>query len=402
MKRLASKRILLGVTGGIAAYKAAELVRLLVTVGAEVRVVMTAAACEFITPMTMQALSGHRVYTDLLDCEAEAAMGHIELARWADVVLVAPASADFIARLQAGRADDLLAALCLATTVTLMLAPAMNQQMWSNAATIQNMAVLQSRGVQVIGPDSGELACGETGLGRMVSPEYLRQQLADVFDSGLLQGLKVLVTAGPTYEAIDPVRFIGNRSSGKMGYAVAQAAVEAGAVVTLVSGPVNLPTPDRVTRIDVESAREMYDAVMQNAADCDVYISSAAVADYRPAQPSQQKIKKDAAPLTLVLERTRDILSAVSALEKAPFTIGFAAETEDVATYALQKLEAKGLDMIAANQVGVADRGFASDDNALHLFWAGGQRQLDLTHKTQLARQLVVVLAERYAANKKR
>ncbi|NOX08896.1 MAG: bifunctional phosphopantothenoylcysteine decarboxylase/phosphopantothenate--cysteine ligase CoaBC [Gammaproteobacteria bacterium] len=400
MNRLSGKRLLLGVTGGIAAYKAAELVRLLKLAGAEVRVVMTAAACEFITPLTMQALSGHRVHTDLLDTDAEAAMGHIELARWADAILVAPASADFIARLNSGRADDLLTTICLATEANVLIAPAMNNKMWSNSVTQQNIASLQTHGLQIIGPDSGDLACGETGPGRMVSPEMLQQQLADVFETGILQGLNLLITAGPTYEAIDPVRFIGNRSSGKMGYALAEAAQEAGANVVLISGPVALLCPERAKCINIESAAEMYATVMQQVDNCDIFIASAAVADYRPKDCNPHKIKKDAEYLTLELERNQDILSAVSHRSDAPFTLGFAAETEHLVKYAQAKRKAKGLDMIAANQVGIEGRGFDSENNELHLFWDGGEEVLPLDTKAHLARQLIVVLAQQYVENR--
>ena len=398
MNRLANKRILLGVTGGIAAYKSADLVRRLRAAGAEVQVVMTRAATEFITPLTLQALSGHAVRLELFDPAAEMAMGHIELARWADAVLVAPASADFMARLAHGLADDLLTTLCLACDAPLALAPAMNRQMWDNPATGDNRRLLQRRGVALFGPAEGEQACGEVGPGRMLEPEQLVDRLAALFETGVLQGLTVLISAGPTREAIDPVRFIGNRSSGKMGFAVAEAAAQAGARVTLVSGPVSLPTPPRVDRIDVESAEQMYEAVLQRASECDIFIGVAAVADYRPHEPAAHKLKKTQARLTLELERTRDILAAVASLPAPPFTVGFAAETERVQEHAQAKRRLKSVDMIAANQVGQPGTGFESDENALHLYWEGGDRPLPPGPKPTLARQLIAAVAERYHA----
>lgn len=396
---LDNKRILLGVTGSIAAYKSADLVRRLRERGAEVRVVMTRAASEFITPLTLQALSGNPVRSALLDPEAEAAMGHIELARWADVVLVAPATADFIARLAQGRADDLLAALCLASDVPVALAPAMNRAMWENAATRENIDHLQQRQVVLFGPARGGQACGEVGEGRMLEPLELIEGLNGLFDSGLLSNVRVLVSAGPTREAIDPVRYITNRSSGRMGYAVAAAAVEAGARVTLVSGPVALATPQRVERVDVESARQMHAAVMAHAAACDIYIATAAVSDFSLAAPLEQKIKKEGATeeLQLVLQRTPDILASVAGMERAPFTVGFAAETEQLLEYASHKLASKGLDMIAANRVG-ADLGFEKEENSLEVLWAGGHVSLPLTSKEKLARSLMTLVAENYYA----
>ena len=319
MGYLSHKHVLLGVTGGIAAYKSAGLVRRLREQGADVRVVMTRGAQAFITPLTLQALSGRPVHTELLDSDAEAAMGHIELARWADVVLVAPATADFIARLVHGRADDLLAAICLATDAPLAVAPAMNRLMWENPATQDNMAVLARRGVHSFGPAEGEQACGETGPGRMLEPDALVTEVSGLFRTGALAGCHVLVTAGPTREPVDPVRYLTNRSSGRMGFAVAAAAAEAGARVTLVCGPVNLPTPAGVRRIDVETAAQMHDAVMQHAAGVDICIAAAAVADYRPAQVPEQKIKKSAASMSLELERNPDIIATVAALEDGPF-----------------------------------------------------------------------------------
>lgn len=400
MSRLFGKQVLLGVTGGIAAYKSAELVRLLRQQGAEVRVVMTTGAREFITPLTLQVLSGQPVHTDLLDIQAEAAMGHIELARWADAVLVAPATADFIARLAQGRADDLLATLCLATEAPLAVAPAMNRVMWENPATCDNMARLKKRNIRVFGPDTGSQACGETGPGRMLEPEDLLPLLEEFFTSGRLADCQVVITAGPTREAIDPVRFISNRSSGKMGYALAVAACEAGAAVTLISGPVSLPTPGRVNVIHVETAAEMYAAVMSQASTLDIFIGAAAVADYRPVTTAEQKLKKSSATMQLALERNPDILATVAALEARPFTVGFAAETHDLEPHARSKLESKGVDMIAANKVGKG-LGFDADENALQVFWQAGGVVLPQTRKTKLARQLIDLIAGRYRQQKK-
>lgn len=400
MNTLANKHILLGVTGGIAAYKAAELVRGLQQAGAEVRVVMTRGATAFITPMTLQALSGYPVRTELFDPEHEAAMGHIELARWADAVLVAPASADFMARLAAGMADDLLTTLCLATAAPLALAPAMNRQMWLAAATVENARRLQQRGVRLFGPAEGDQACGESGPGRMVEPVELIEGLSTLFTSGVLSGVAVTVTAGPTREAVDPVRFISNRSSGRMGYAIAAAAAEAGAQVRLVTGPVSLATPAGVERVEVETAEQMLEAVMVDPGD--IFIGCAAVADYRPLEAAQSKIKKSAGEITLTLQRNPDILATVSGLPNAPFTVGFAAETDELESHARSKLKAKGVDMIAANWVGqrAAGGGFDSETNALSLFWEGGGQALPKAAKSRLARQLIGVIAERFGHNK--
>ena len=395
MNYLTGKHILLGVTGGIAAYKSAELVRQLRLSGAVVRVVMTAAATEFITPLTLQALSGNPVHTDLLDPAAEAAMGHIELARWADVLLVAPATADFIARVADGRANDLLAAVCLASDAPVAVAPAMNRAMWENPATGENLATLQRRNIRVLGPADGLQACGETGPGRMLEADELVAGLSGMFRTGILAGRQVLVTAGPTREAIDPVRYLSNHSSGRMGFAVAAAAAEAGAAVTLISGPVSLATPAGVQRIDVESAADMYAAVMQAVTAADIFISVAAVADYRPAVVAPQKLKKESAEVSLDLIRNPDILAAVAALPDAPFTAGFAAETEAVASNAQRKRLAKGVDMIAANRVG-AGLGFNSEENALHVFWEKGEQVLPVTGKDKLARQLLSLIAEQF------
>ena len=398
MSRPPNRRIVLGVAGGIAAYKAADLVRRLRERDFEVRVVMTAAAREFVKPLTFQALSSHPVHCELLDEQAEAGMGHIELARWAELVLVAPATANAIARLAHGFADDLLTTLCLATTAPLVLAPAMNQQMWQASATRANVLALLDRGVAMLGPGEGDQACGDVGPGRMLEPEEIAARIAARFGGGTLDGVGVLVTAGPTREALDPVRFLTNHSTGKMGYAVAAAAAEEGARVSLVSGPTTLPAPVGVERIDVTSAEEMYAEVMARAARCDIFIAAAAVADYRPARRSEQKIKKGDGPAALDLMRTPDIVTGVAAMDNGPFTVGFAAETESVYTHAQGKLERKGLDMIAANRVGLPDRGFASDRNALSVLWRGGGRELGLAPKTELARTLVELVAERYRA----
>ncbi len=398
MQILTNKRILLGVTGSIAAYKSAELVRQLRAAGATVQVVMSRGGTEFITPLTLQALSGRPVCLHHLDAASEAAMGHIELARWADAILVAPASADFLARLAQGRADDLLTTVCLASEAPLTVAPAMNRQMWAQSATRANLEILQGRGVQVFGPASGEQACGETGEGRMLEPAELAQRLGGLFESGVLQGLRVLINAGPTREPIDPVRYLSNRSSGKMGYALARAAVEAGAAVTLVSGPVALAPPSRLTFIGVETAAEMHEAVLAACGRAQLFIAAAAVADYRPREAALQKIKKSAAALTLELERTPDILAEVAARLGGPFTVGFAAETRDMEHYAREKLARKALDLVVANQVGAAQGGFERDDNAVAVYWRGGGQAFPLMSKDKLARALITLIAERYHA----
>lgn len=393
---LNDRRILLGVSGGIAAYKAADLVRRLREAGAQVRVVLTANAARFVGAPTFQALSGEPVRTSLWDEHAEAAMGHIELARWADTLLVAPASADLIARLAHGFADDLLTTLVLASEAPLVLAPAMNRVMWANAATQANLATLRSRGARVLGPGSGDQACGEVGEGRLMEPVDIVAALARP-SAALLAGRRVLVSAGPTYEDLDPVRFIGNRSSGRMGFAVAQAAAALGAEVTLVAGPVSLPTPAGVRRVDVRSAQQMRDAVLAEANGCDVYIAAAAIADYRPRAIAPDKIKKSAPALTLELERTPDILAELGMRPHRPFLVGFAAETRDVERYARTKLAEKRLDLIAANDVG-AGKGFDSDDNALVLFAADGSRsELARADKLSLAFRLLDIVAARLA-----
>jgi phosphopantothenoylcysteine decarboxylase/phosphopantothenate--cysteine ligase len=388
-------RILLGVTGGIAAYKSPDLVRRLVERGADVQVVMTAAAQKFITPMSFQAVSGRPTRSDLWDSAAEAAMGHIELARWAQLVLVAPASADFIARLAGGRADDLLATLCLATEAPIVLAPAMNRVMWANKATQANVDTLTARGVRILGPASGNQACGEVGVGRMWEPVQLAESLLErPANDGLLAGLNVLITAGPTRERLDPVRYLTNRSSGKMGFAVAAAAREAGAHVTLVSGPVQLPTPAGITRINVESARDMYAAVHRHVAEADVFIAAAAVADFQPVTVAKQKIKKQGVSVKLELEPAPDIVKSVADMAKRPFVVGFAAETNDVEENARSKLKRKKLDMIAANHVGDGIA-FDCDDNALTVLWPGGKTEVTRGPKLEVARALVALIAER-------
>lgn len=395
MGTLTNKRILLGLTGGIAAYKSADVVRRLREAGAEVRVIMTAGAAEFITPLTLQAVSGHPVHQHLLDTDAEAGMGHIELARWADAVLVAPASANFLARLAQGRADDLLSTVCLATEAPVAVAPAMNQQMWANSATQANLAILKKNGVKIFGPGEGSQACGEIGPGRMLEPAELVTMSSELFAIGALDGLTVVVTAGPTWEAIDPVRGLSNRSSGKMGYAVAEAAAEAGASVILVSGPTALPDPERVRIVRVTSAQEMYDAVHAHIASANIFIGVAAVADYRPVTTSGEKIKRKKATLTIELVRNPDILASVAALKPAPFTVGFAAETENVEQHAREKLENKNVDLVAANQVGTGI-GFESDENRLLLVEKNATLELPAQSKHKLARLLIQHIAERY------
>ena len=393
------KKILLGVTGGIAAYKSAELIRLIIKSGAEVRVVMTTAATEFVQPLTYQALSGHRVYTDIFDAEADSAMDHIELARWADLMIVAPASADFIAKMRNGYADNLLLTLCLASKQPVAIAPAMNQQMYANRATQDNIKQLASRAVLIWGPDDGEQACGDTGPGRMLEPTELFDRVAEYLSPGKLDGKNVLITAGPTREPIDPVRYISNRSTGRMGYALAQAAHQAGAGVTLVSGPVNLDAPSGVERISVSSAIEMRDAVIERVAKVDIFIACAAVSDYRVEQVAAQKIKKTTQKIKLELIPNPDIVSEVTRLKNKPFTLGFAAETEKLEQHAVEKLQRKNLDMIAANRVAAEQTGFESDTNELTVIWPDGQRLLTLNDKNEIAKQLIDLVAERYNAS---
>lgn len=398
MQRLYRKRILLGVGGGIAAYKCAELVRRLQDQGAEVRVVMTRGGREFITPLTLQALSGHPVHLELLDSAAEAAMGHIELAKWADLILIAPATADLIARLAQGMGDDLLTTLVLATDAPIALAPSMNQAMWRDPATQANLQLLLSRGRKVFGPASGSQACGDVGLGRMLEPNELVQCAADCFEHRALSGKHVLITAGPTQENIDPVRYITNHSSGKMGFALAEAAIEAGAKVTLISGPVHLPTPDRVDRVNVVSARDML-AACEAALPYDLLIASAAVADYRPEVVAAHKLKKDPNSgdgLLLQMVRNPDILATIAQRADRPFSVGFAAETERLLDYAARKLKDKNLDLIVANDVANPSIGFNSDDNACTVIDRNLQEtRFAQTSKSKIARQLVAFIADR-------
>ncbi|SDW56510.1 bifunctional phosphopantothenoylcysteine decarboxylase/phosphopantothenate--cysteine ligase CoaBC [Thiocapsa roseopersicina] len=389
-------QVLLGVGGGISAYKSVDLVRRLRERGFVVRVVMTHAATAFVGPLTFQAVSGHSVRTDLLDPAAEAGMGHIELARWADRLLIAPATADLMARLAAGIADDLLTTLALATEAPLILAPAMNQQMWRHPATQDNLARLVARGARILGPGVGSQACGDQGPGRMLEPLEIAEALSGS-DLQPLAGVQVLVTAGPTREPLDPVRYLGNRSSGRMGYALASALTDLGARVVLISGPSALAPPAVAELVKVETALEMHGAVTARSRDCDIFVATAAVADYRPAEPAENKIKKTADALEIRLVRNPDILAEVAALPKPPFTLGFAAETNDVEQYARGKLKDKRLDMIAANRVGGASGGFERDENALLVLWNGGQRALPMMSKVELARELAVLLAERYA-----
>lgn len=396
MAQLHNKRILVGITGGIAAYKAAELVRLLVKAGAEVQVVMTAAAIEFITPLTLQALSGNPVHTDLLDPEAEAGMGHIELARWADCIAVAPASANFLARLTQGAASDLLSTVCLATRAPIVLAPAMNQAMWENAATQQNVQTLVQRGYLICGPGSGVQACGEVGPGRMLEPGDITKFLLTVFRPGVLAGQKVVITAGPTHEPLDPVRYLTNRSSGKMGYALAVAAVEAGAEVVLVSGPTALPPVERATMVYVQTALEMLDASLEHAHAATIFVAAAAVADYRPATFSAQKIKKeqrDDQARALQLIQNPDIVATIAKLEPRPYTVGFAAETQEVEAYAKAKLVSKGLDMVIANDVSNPSIGFNSDNNAVIVVTKNSAKIWPEQNKNTLARDLITCIA---------
>ena len=396
MSDLSSHNVLLGICGGIAAYKAPDLVRKLTAKGANVRVVLTDSAAGFVSELSLQAVSGNTVSNDLLDPAAEAAMGHIELAKWADSLLIAPATANFIAKLTHGLADDLLSTLCLATNAPIYLAPAMNQQMWKAPATQANLVTLQQRGVTLFGPAAGEQACGDVGPGRMLEPQELADLLAADFSlPSLLAGKKVVITAGPTREAIDPVRFISNHSSGKMGYALAEAANALGAEVCLVSGPVNLACPSGVERISVDSAEQMYTAVMQAMPGTDIFVGCAAVADYRPKTLVNEKIKKKDDELTLTFVKNPDILSDVAHLPEPPFTLGFAAETQRVAEYAKDKLVRKKLNMIAANDVSQQGIGFNSDQNALHVFWPDGEKKLNLADKKQLAIQLMTLVAEK-------
>ena len=392
-------KVVLGICGGIAAYKTPDLVRRLREHDAEVQIIMTASAEQFVTGTALQAVSGRPVRSNLWDKEAESAMSHIELARWADVVLIAPATAEVMARIVSGAAPDLLTTVCLATEAPIALAPAMNHVMWSNPATQANRQLLEDRGIHILGPGFGSQACGESGAGRMLETDAIAASLialAGVRGNGLLQGCKVVVTAGPTREAIDPVRYITNRSSGKMGYALASAAVAEGADVTLVSGPVSLPAPPGVTLVLAESADDMYRATHEVMPGADIFIATAAVADYRPAAAAPQKIKKTADTQQLELVRCPDIVASVAALDPAPFTVGFAAETENVLEHARGKLQRKKLDLIVANRVG-EDCGFESDENTVTALWDGGERHFAAAPKTKIARDLVVLIAERLA-----
>ncbi|NUW69005.1 bifunctional phosphopantothenoylcysteine decarboxylase/phosphopantothenate--cysteine ligase CoaBC [Vibrio coralliilyticus] len=396
MQTLAGKKILLGIGGGIAAYKCADLTRRLIERGAEVQIVMTKAAKEFITPLTMQAVSGRPVSDSLLDPAAEASMGHIELAKWADLVLLAPATADLIARMAAGMGNDLLTTLVLATDAPIAVSPAMNQQMYRNQATQENIATLERRGMHIWGPAAGEQACGDVGPGRMLEPMQLVGLCEQFWGDKPLKGKSVLISAGPTREAIDPVRYITNHSSGKMGFSLAEAAAQLGATVTLVAGPVNLKTPAGSQRIDVASAEDMYNAVMDNAGEHDVFISCAAVADYRPQAISEQKIKKtdDSEQMTITMVKNPDIVASVASMtQQRPFTVGFAAETQDVEHYARTKLTKKNLDMICANDVSVEGQGFNSNDNAINLYWKDGEQSLTLASKQQIAKQILTIIA---------
>ncbi len=390
MLSFTNKRILLGITGGIAAYKCAELTRLLIKAGAEVRVGMTRAATEFITPLTMQALSGQRVHLDLLDSDAEAAMGHIELARWADLVLIAPATADFIARIAQGQADDILSTMVLATSAKIAIAPAMNQAMWADDSTMTNLNVLVDRGYHIFGPAEGEQACGDVGLGRMMEPAQLLELSASLFETGELAGKNFVITGGPTREAIDPVRFISNHSSGKMAYALAAEAVAAGAKVTLISGPVNLPTPESVKRIDVISAAQMLGATHEAMTNCDVFIGVAAVADYRPLEIERQKIKKSDEQMQLTLVKNPDIISEIAQLKEKPFVVGFAAETNDIVSNGRDKLKRKNLDMLFANN---ATETFNSDSIFVTALTETNETELKAGNKNVVARNMLQLIA---------
>jgi phosphopantothenoylcysteine decarboxylase/phosphopantothenate--cysteine ligase len=398
MSSLSNKRILLGITGGIAAYKCAELTRLFVKAGAEVRVAMTEAATEFITALTMQALSGNRVQLDLLDPEAEAAMGHIELARWADLVLIAPATADFMAKMAHAQADDILSTLVLAASVPIAVAPAMNQAMWADAGTQANLGILRKRKYHVFGPVDGDQACGDVGPGRMMEPAQLLESCADMFESGLLAGQKIVITGGPTREALDPVRYISNHSSGKMAYALATEAVAAGARVVLISGPVNLQTPAGVTRVDVVTAQEMLHATLANVNDADVFIGVAAVVDYRPQRVATDKIKKTGETVQLKLVKNPDIITAVADLEKPPLLVGFAAETSNIAKNGREKLLKKKLDLLFANNA--ADT-FNSDSICVTVISADTETELPAGNKHVVARNMLQLIADRLMKNEK-
>lgn len=395
MSSLSQKRIILGITGGVAAYKSAEIARRLQDQGAEVRVIMTDSAQEFIRPLTLQALTGKPVHTDLLDAKAEAAMGHIELARWADAVLIAPATANFIAALSQGTANDLLSTVCLATSAKIIVAPAMNQAMWSQPATQENIQRLKQRSITVFEPDNGVQACGDIGPGRLQQPDIIVEQMGSIFEASILSGKHVVITAGPTREAIDPVRYISNHSSGKMGYALASAMINAGASVTLISGPASLEAPERCEFISIVSANEMLEAASLAVKKADIFISSAAVADYQVAEPAAQKIKKKSDKMSLNLSKTPDIVSILSKNNPNLFVIGFAAETEQVESYARDKLNRKSLDAIIANDVSRGDIGFNSDNNEALWIDADSCKPLSKKSKSQLAREIVVIIADK-------
>ena len=396
MHSLINKNILLGVTGGIAAYKAAEIVRHLKKSGSSVRVVMTKSAEEFITPLTLQALSGNRVSRELLDAETEAAMGHIELAKWADGILIAPATANTLARLSSGRGDDLLSTITLAFEGPISLAPAMNQAMWRDSRTQENLKKLIDKGYILCGPGSGEQACGDVGLGRMLEPLEIMKIFSDSFKEGILSGKSVLITAGPTKEPIDPVRFITNRSSGKMGYSLAEAAIDAGAIVTLITGPVDIEPPMKCNTIPVETAKEMHEAVMHHVNKKDIYIGTAAVSDYRPARKNETKLKKDdkGSPLILELVENQDILKSVSELDERPYVVGFAAETNDLIKNAKTKFKNKGLDLVVANDVSDTSIGFDSDDNAVTLITKRRNLAIEKESKRKIAKKIIKLIAE--------
>ena len=397
MKSLTNKNILLGVTGGIAAYKSAEIVRHLKKSGASVRVVMTRSAEEFITPLTLQALSGNRVSTELLDAEAEAAMGHIELAKWADGILIAPATANTIARLSSGRGDDLLSTVTLAFDGPISIAPAMNQAMWRDERTQENLNKLINNNFGICGPGSGEQACGDIGLGRMLEPQEILEMFSSSFDKGIMSGKRILITAGPTQEPIDPVRFITNRSSGKMGYALAEAAIESGAQVTLISGPVNIEPPSNCNLVAIKTAKEMYESVMHHIKGADVYIGTAAVSDYSPAHINESKIKKDGSNAAMVLElkENQDILKSVSELEERPYVVGFAAETDNLIENAKKKLNNKNLDLIVANDVSDKEIGFDSDENEVTLITHEEKQLIQKQNKRKISKNIIEFISGR-------
>ena len=399
MKSLNNKRVLLGISAGIAAYKTPDLVRKLTELGAEVQVVMSKNSEQFVAPLALQAVSGHPVHHYAMTADSESGMGHIDLAKWADVILIAPATANLIARLTLGNADELLTTICIASDAAIAIAPAMNQQMWANAATVQNLQTLSERGVYVLGPDSGEQACGDFGLGRMLQPVDIAQQLGETFQQTILSGVSIMITAGPTWEALDPVRGISNHSSGLMGYALAQAAVEAGASVTLVTGPTHIEKPDRVTIKNIISAQDMHKTVMSDIKEQDIFIGVAAVADYRPVTTSDKKIKKKDDDLTIEMVKNPDILADVAALKSPPFCVGFAAETNDVVDYARAKLEKKKLKLIAANHVGGKETGFGTTDNAITLISKEGVVEIPKANKFAIARTLIKEIAKHYSSN---